>query len=270
LYALSHLRTNITQFATWLVQSESVFVVASLLPLVSKRLRAGWLTLRTGLPLAAFAAIAIGSYLFYLPFDQWWYLRFLLPVFPLLFLCLAVSITWLSRAAPTPSAVTLIVILALLGAHRGVFAGARDLLKLGYGEQRYIAVGRYIDLALPANAVILAMQHSGTIRYYSGRLTIRYDAFSAGRFPSVIEWLQARGYRPYILLEDWEEEGYRRRMGNDSALARLEIRVLAEMTEPVKVRIYDPLSSTGATPPPDPIVIRRSRACVGPGGVWAR
>jgi hypothetical protein len=221
-------------------------------------------------PLAAFAAIAVGSYLFYLPFGEWWYLRFLLPVFPLLFLFLAVSILRLSRAAPVRAGAVLAAVLVLMGVWRGAFVATRDLLDLGYGEQRYVAVGQYIDRALPPNAVILAMQHSGSIRYYSGRPTIRYDIFSPGRLPLVVEWLLARGLRPYLLLEDWEEQQYRARMGTGNAIARLDIRVLAEMTAPVRVRLYDPVPSGGIDPPPDVIPIRRSRACVGPGGVWAR
>jgi hypothetical protein len=59
-------------------------------------------------------------------------------------------------------------------------------------------------------------------------------------------------------------------MGTGNAIARLDIRVLAEMTAPVRVRLYDPVPSGGIDPPPDVIPIRRSRACVGPGGVWAR
>jgi hypothetical protein len=179
---------------------------------------------------------------------------------------------WSSRALPVPSAtLVLIVILGLISAHRLAFVAARDVLKLGYGEQRYVAVGQYIDRALPANAVVLSMQHSGSIRYYSGRLTIRYDAFAPARFPSVIDWLEAHGYRPYILLEDWEEKQYRDRFGDDSALGRLDIRVLAEMTQPVKIRLYDPVPSPDglyALPPPDVIPIRSSRVCAGPGGVW--
>jgi hypothetical protein len=270
LYAFSHLRTNVTQFTRWLLESESVFVAAALLPLVWKRSRPRWLTFRSAAPLGLFAAIAIASYFFYLPFDEWWYLRFLLPMFPLLFLFEAVTVAWIARGAPMPFIAALILALGLLGAYRGTYVADREFLKLGYGEQRYVAVGQFVDRALPQNAVILAMQHSGSIRYYSGRLTIRYDVFSPGRFPSVIEWLQARGYRPYILLEDWEEKQYRGRMGDASALGRLELRVLAEMTAPVKVRIYDPLPATGVTPPPDPIFIRPSRACVSPRGAWAQ
>jgi hypothetical protein len=114
------------------------------------------------------------------------------------------------------------------------------------------------------------MQHSGSVRYYSGRLTFRYDLLSPTRLPFVLDWFRARGLRPYILLDDSEEGNYRRRFGVDSAVARLDIRVLAEMTSPVRVRLYDPEPYVGTYPPPDAIVLRSSRTCVPPRGVWAR
>ena len=271
LYALAHLPTNATQFAMWLVQSESVFLLAALAPLAVPAIRPSPSSGRSWIPLLAAVAIVFGSYLFYLPFPEWWYLRFLLPAFPILFLALAATIVWLARAAAPyvpPHVVFAVVVLAVV-VYRGWFAYDRGLMRIGQDEARYAAIGQYIDRALPANAVVLTMQHSGTVRLYSGRLTIRYDAFSEGRFPSVIEWLQARGYRPYILLEDWEEKEYRARFGDATPLARLEIRVLAEMTAPVKVRIYDPLPSRGGDPPPDPIVLRAWRSCAAPRGVWA-
>ena len=123
----------------------------------------------------------------------------------------------------------LVGVLVLLGAWRVAFVATRDFLDLGYLEQRYVAVGQYIDRALPSNAVILAMQHSGSIRYYSWPSDDPIPRFSPGCRPLTIEWLLARGYRPYILLEDWEELHYRARMGTGNVVARLDIRVLAEI-----------------------------------------
>ena len=110
LYALANLRTNVTQFAAWLLESESVLVVLAALPLAWKRLRANRLIDGSAWPIAASAAIAVGSYVIYLPFDQWWYLRFLLPAFPLLFLFLAVAITRLSLATSARSGAVLVVV----------------------------------------------------------------------------------------------------------------------------------------------------------------
>ena len=269
LYALSHVRTNIVQFTSWLFESETYAVLLALLPIACQPLRPDWLTARAGVPLALLTMIVLASYLFYLPFDQWWYLRFLLPLFPILFLFLGIALSGLWRATVrSPAAVTMVTVI-LLTAYRWSFAHGHGVLGIGYDEQRYVAVGQYIDRALPANAVLLSMQHSGSIRYYSGRPTIRYDLFTAARFPSVVNDLPRYGYRPYIVLDDWEEQQYRARMGEATSLARLELRVLAEMTSPVRVRIYEPVPVTPGDPPPDPIPIRRSRACAGPKGAWA-
>jgi hypothetical protein len=270
LYAISHFATNLMHYAGWLTHSESPLLVIAILPVVFRQMRPDWLTLRVAIPVALFVAIVLASYLFYLPFEEWWYLRFLLPAFPILFLLLATAIERVSRAAGLrPVCVPIFIVLLLCG-YRWSFAVSRGLMRIGYDEQRYVAVGQYIARALPPNAILLAMQHSGTIRYYAGRPTIRYDLFTPARLPTVIAALPGYGYRPYIVLEDWEEKEYRARMGNDSPIARLEMRVMAEMTAPVKIRIYDPQPAGAGAPPPDPIPIRPTRTCVGPGGVWAQ
>ena len=62
-----------------------------------------------------------------------------------------------------------------------------------------------------ANAVVIAGLHAGSIRYYSGRLTLRYDWLEPGWLDESIRVLAAKGYRPYIALEDGEEAPFRQR-----------------------------------------------------------
>ena len=121
------------------------------------------------------------------------------------------------------------------------------ILSLGEGEDRYAAVAEYVERALPPNAVVFAKQHSGTIVFYAGTPTLRYDWFEAARMPHALGWLRDKGYRPYLVLENWEEEEFRGRFGRDTALGRLQLRVLAEYRGGVDVRIYDPSKKT-----PDP------------------
>jgi hypothetical protein len=124
------------------------------------------------------------------------------------------------------------------------FDVASDRLTFGIREleQRYISVGRYIAQATPQNALFLSMQHSGSVRYYSGRLTVRYDAMRAGDLLYTIRRAQEVGYRPYLLLENWEEDEFRKLFaGGAGSIGRLDMRVVAELEKPVRVRIYDPL-----------------------------
>jgi hypothetical protein len=271
LYSVSYFGTNLVRYADWLVKSESWLVVVAVIPFVMRRGGTKLLARPARILLALFAALVCLSYLFYLPFDDWWFLRFLLPAFPVLFVFEAAALDWAVQKLRLPfPRIALFIIVAMVVAYRVWFAAGHGLMRIGADEQRYVAVGQYIERALPANAVVLSMQHSGSVRYYSGRLTFRYDLLSPTRLPFVLDWFRAHGFRPYILLDDSEEAGYRRQFGSGSAVARLEIRVLAEMTAPVGVRLYDPEPYVGAYPPPDPIVLRSSRACVPPAGVWAR
>jgi hypothetical protein len=108
-------------------------------------------------------------------------------------------------------------------------------------EQRYASVARYIDQHLPANAAFISMQHSGSLRYYARRLTVRYDLLDGPDLSRAVALLKQRGYRPYILLEDWEEVDFRRRFQRDP-LSRLDFGVLATYPHYGSVRLYDPES----------------------------
>jgi hypothetical protein len=107
-------------------------------------------------------------------------------------------------------------------------------------ERRYEVVGRYIDGIFPPRAVFVGHLHTGSVRYYSGRLTLRYDWVERGWLDTVVRELRARGYAPFILLEEGEEPPFRTRFGAHSRLAMLDWPPVAELREPVRVRIYDP------------------------------
>jgi hypothetical protein len=269
LYAVGHLGENLAHYVPSLMHSETPLLAVVPLVLALPRVRRAALMPAALPPALGFIAIVWASYLFYLPFHDWWYLRFMLPAFPWMFLLLGVSLAWLARRWPGRGAGALGAIVMLLVAYRIDFAVDRKVLAVGRDEHRYIAVAQYIDRAFSGNAVFLSMQHSGTVRFYTGRHTIRYEAFSAARLPSVFEWLRGQGYRPYILLESWEEAQFVSRFRDAGPAGRLEVPIVAEIVEPVRVRIYDPLPAAGPAPPPDPIPWPRVRRPAEPRGPWA-
>jgi hypothetical protein len=87
--------------------------------------------------------------------------------------------------------------------------------------------------------VFVAQQHSGSVRYYTGRKTLRFDWLPPRELDNAIKRMNSLGYRPYILLDDWEEPMFKRRFAR-SALARLDWRPTAAFTTQIGVRIYDP------------------------------
>src|SRR5262249_60797514 len=73
----------------------------------------------------------------------------------------------------------------------------------GDEPRRYVAVAQFVAERTPSNAVYISLQHSGSLRYYSGRPAIRFDRIAVGLDQAIAD-LQHAGWRPYIVLEDWE------------------------------------------------------------------
>ena len=70
--------------------------------------------------------------------------------------------------------------------------------------------------------MIISAQHSGSLRYYAGRLTVRWDTGDPAWLDRTAEWLAARGHHPYFVLEPQEIAELRTRFGQRSMLARLD------------------------------------------------
>ncbi|MGE5815165.1 MAG: hypothetical protein ACM36C_11805, partial [Acidobacteriota bacterium] len=113
-----------------------------------------------------------------------------------------------------------------------------NMFGLRQQEQRYVWVGRYIQDHTPSNAAIICMQHSGSIRYYGGRLTIRYDGIED--VDKVVDRVREVGYKPYILVEEWERAEFISRFGERSRLGKLDWVPVANLLRPVLVELFDP------------------------------
>jgi hypothetical protein len=191
--------------------------------------------------LALFVAFLFVPYLFYMPFEAWWYLRFLLPGFPVLLVLAVGSLASLRRVlGPAMHLALATIIVMLVFGQELSTARRRGAFIFREGEQKYVTVGHDLANTTPPNAVFLSMQHSGSLRLYSGRLTVRYDFVPTQSLDEALEVLRARGFRPYFVLETWEEQFFRDLFGASSAIGRLEM-------EPVKrwdgkVALYDPFA----------------------------
>jgi hypothetical protein len=236
LYSSSFIGPNLRNYSTWLLESQGVLVFAFVLALLIRifgRAAAGvWAS-------AAFLVIVLASYLPYLVFEAWWYLRFFLPVFPLVFILTADAFRWVSDRFPARVAPLVFGGLAAVMLYHSVaFAKQTEFYGLGEGDQRYVEVGLYARDHLPPNAVIFAMQHSGSVGYYSGRMTIRYDQMAGHRFPETLQLLRSRGYRPYVVLDDGEEVRFKEVVPPEhhGFLGKAPIAV---QSTGLKVRLYD-------------------------------
>ena len=103
-------------------------------------------------------------------------------------------------------------------------------------EWRYATAGRYIAEKLPERAVFFTMLHSGSARYYSGRLTVRYDLIPPQLLERAIAHFQGQGYAPYFLLDDGERGHFVDRFSSATSLAALDWQPVATLDG---VAIYD-------------------------------
>lgn len=219
LFAWDHLGANLARYPRWLWDTQRPLVFLFLLsPLLSAGPRPASRVLRRWF--FAFVLAVFGCYLWYLPYEAWWFLRFLLPALPLVFV-LAADVVWQgSRRFGTRTRVLALIAFTVITVNYGVMqTKERDVLGIGDGEQKYADVGRYIASQLPPNAVVLAMQHSGSVRYYSGRPTLRYDVLDADWIDRALTYLRASGYEPYVLLETFEVPLFRKRFAAQKSVA---------------------------------------------------
>jgi hypothetical protein len=244
-YSWSFFVTNLQHYVTWLVTTETPFIALFIVPIALLRRRDGDRRIAVKMLALLIAAVWV-SYLFYLPFDVWWYLRFLLPAFPaMLVLAVIGGALVLARylTAPRTLAVGVVLALALL-AYRAGDVRELGLQELWRGGIVYSSAGEYVRTKLPENAVILTVQHSGSLRYHGHRLTMRWDLLGPEWWPRALDVLTERGYRPYLLVSDFEEEQLRRHLGM-SAAPDAPGTIVAEMLMPEVIRIYDPLRQSG-------------------------
>jgi 4-amino-4-deoxy-L-arabinose transferase-like glycosyltransferase len=276
LFAVKHVGTNLSQFGLWLLDTQTPLILAAIVPMWAARrafsvrpggsaAAGGSTRAATGLALLAAITIAVWlAYLFYLPFDHWSYLRFLMPSFPLLFILTCVG--WQMLTARLPSNLRLVTrfgLFLIVASWELGWARNQPTFHQRDGESAYISAATYIDQHLPRNAMLVTMLHSGSVRYYTGRLTLRYDWIESEWWPRALDELQARGFRPYVLLPAWEEDAYRTRLGLPPGREAFGA-VIAELRDPAVLRIYDPLtrprSATNLDAPP-PQAIPRVEPC---------
>jgi hypothetical protein len=248
IYQWQRVLPNLYRYPRWLVETQS--------PLMCLALAAPWVANSAQRPdlttapradhvwlLLAFSAGVFLSYLFWGVFelDNWGYLRFLLPIYPpLLVLSVVVLIEGVRRVASRARVALLVVILISAAAAwwETRFTFDNHLLDLQIAERRYKDVGQYIATAMPRDAIFIAGLHSGTIRYYSNRLTVNYNRMDPASLDEAIAVLRAHGYHPYIALEEGERASFAGRFESQSDLTRLDWPAAAEGSN---VLIWDPL-----------------------------
>jgi hypothetical protein len=216
--------------------------------------------------LALITLVVWALYCVYIPFEAWWFLRFLLPCWPAICIGTAAVTVRLLDGERRWRRNAAVVALIGLGVYGVLVAVRRDVFPAGEGERRYATIAKLVERATEPSSTILTVYHAGPIRYYAGRLTLRFDLLDEMWLDRAIDWLHAQGRRPYILLEDWELPAFEGRFAGKNRLGRLDLApVLAYRAYaiPGTIYLFDPLRPGGPTWDPPPMPNPRPR-CVPP------
>jgi uncharacterized membrane protein len=189
----------------------------------------GWLLLpldrRVPLRTRSLLLVWFGSlfafYCFYQPYEDWWSVRFLLPGIPAMILSallLARDITArLRERDPSPRILrwTRAAGPALLCAM--VLVGVRqirrfELFSMRAGERVYRDASLRAASAVPERSLIVSMQMSGALKYYTNLPIAGWDTIRPERFPELRHAAEERGFRWYALLWPFEEAGFQRNL----------------------------------------------------------
>jgi hypothetical protein len=247
LFAAEHITPNAVRYAMWMWQSHGP---AWLLALAAPFLLPGWLTAL----LLSLVVANIACYLPYTVFNDWWYLRFLLPAIAIALVLATAAADALLHAllhlwrepfglAPGPSrkgvshrfGIAVFAIAVCVPFVRE--ARARSVFDLHRAEARYERAGMYVDSHLPPDALIITSWESGSVRHYGHRKTLVWDGLDPAWLDRALVYVRTRGYEPYLLFERWEEPIFRQRFAG-SMVARLDWPPVAEIAG--QVRVYRP------------------------------
>lgn len=152
--------------------------------------------------IALVAAVTL-PYVFYLPFDHWETLRFLLPGLAILSVVIAASFNRLGRKAPLPfgaPALPVLLVILLFGRSEGLLRTSSQW-HIQALEARYPLAAEWVNVNTPLTSIVMANQHSGSLRWYGNRQTIRWDFVEPERLVATVSELQSRGATVYVALE---------------------------------------------------------------------
>lgn len=205
LLRLSYVPQTLVHFSLWLPALFTPLVVmAAALPWL--RGVAPWIRLMLVVWMAAFS----GFYsMYYCSHESWGYVRFLLPMAPALvgsaLLVLQAACSRMRQSLdPARSLRTLAVALCLVLLISGSWVRHLRALNIGDGERRYGRVARWLEATTPHDAVIVCMQASGALFYFTDRTIVRWDMLGALSAEQLESAVRKSGRPLYAVLFPFE------------------------------------------------------------------
>lgn len=215
LFSWANVVPNLDRYPRWMFETHTPLIAIFLAaPFWIVRVRAP--SRRLFLMLWLFAVAVPLAYLPYVYFQEWeWtYTRFLLPAIPAMwFLSVTPIARLLRRSRPALAALIVVPILLGLTIFSLVVASRRFVFELRGGERKYVLAAEYVLHEFPPNPILISMQHSGSLWFYTRRPILRWDQIDPRRLDETVEWSASHGYAPVLVVDAEEFERIKQRFG---------------------------------------------------------
>jgi hypothetical protein len=186
-------------------------------------------------------AVEAAPYLAYLEFDHWETLRYWLPGLPFVLIVASAGVVRLLSRVRRDALLRAGAVLTawIVAATSFVFLRQQTTFHLWQSENRFRVVAGLISLETKPSDVVLADVHSGSLRLYAHRSTLRYQAVPPEALEPTVRALMQDGRRTVVVLDDWvEEEQFRRQF----AMSLPRLRIASEWrVRGVKVQALAPM-----------------------------
>lgn len=240
IYGIATAPQNLRNYGSWLLQTQTPLVALALIPLFARGALRPDADASPRACLVAVIFLSLLSYLFYAQFENWTYLRFLLPAYPAMFVLMSAGIGHICSRLPEPSRPAAAMLLAAACVALTVqFAKDQFVFDWREHDARYVQAGVRAGEITPENAVLFSSQHSGSLRYYTRRITLRYDLLPPDYLDAAIRQLRAKGRRSFLVIDEWEADEFRGRFAGRGDAGRLDAAPLARVEGQPDVLIYE-------------------------------
>jgi hypothetical protein len=207
LFSVTSILPNIGRYSRWWLTTAPALLIGV----------AGAIRLRSNAiarTMTAFAVLVVGAYLIYAVFDEWSYLRFLLPALAVAAVFTGVEVAhWIERRSIGVRVPLLFAVVLGVTAYSISIARSVNTFQLADQLARVATVAQYLNAHVPPSAVLLTGEQSGSMRYYTGRPILRWEAASPDALHTVIPVLEQSNRPVFIVLDAWEEGSFRSKLG---------------------------------------------------------
>ena len=210
-FAWDHFWPRVIHFSQWLGRLWTPLAPLLFLAVVPRALRGD----RRAVTLLVWFGAFAGFYAFYrFSNEAWWYLRFIMPGLPAFLvgalyearqagLWVAARRPWTPRLRRTGAVALVLVGLLAVGTSLR-WVRHYSVLELGRGERAYPKGIAWAERHVEPNAVIVSMQMSGAMFFYSRHPIVRFDIVAPRDLDRLLEFTRRAGTPVYALVFEFE------------------------------------------------------------------